>query len=69
MDELFADARISDGTWDNLARRYDHRQLMDLVFAVGCYDIVAMATNSFQIPLEPGVEELEAKTREHMFGQ
>lgn len=65
-DELLLDARISDGTWDRLSRRYDHHQMMDIVFAVGCYDIVAMATNSFEVPLEPGVETLEAETRDRM---
>lgn len=57
-DELHADARIRDETWDRLSGRYDHRQLMDMVFLTGCYEIVAMAVKSFGIPPEAEVAPL-----------
>lgn len=56
VDELRADARIGDTTWAELAKRYDTRQLMDLVFTVGQYNLVSMALNSFGVPLESGAE-------------
>jgi alkylhydroperoxidase family enzyme len=42
VDELVADARISDETYAVLADHLDPRQLLDLVFTVGAYDLMAM---------------------------
>jgi alkylhydroperoxidase family enzyme len=55
VDELRADAFVSDATYEALARRYDVRQLLDLVFAVGQYQLVSMALNTFGVQLDPGV--------------
>jgi AhpD family alkylhydroperoxidase len=52
VDELVADARISDATWRVLATEYDVKQLMDLVFTVGAYDLLAMAFRSFGVELD-----------------
>jgi alkylhydroperoxidase family enzyme len=54
--ELHADSFIGDETWNALAASYDTRQLMDLVFAVGQYNLVSMALNSFGVQLDPGLE-------------
>jgi alkylhydroperoxidase family enzyme len=51
-DELVADARVSDATWRVLAASFEVEQLMDLVFTVGCYDLLAMAFNSFGVELD-----------------
>ena len=51
-DELVADACISDATWRVLAASLDTEQLMDLVFTVGCYELLAMAFNSFGLQLD-----------------
>ena len=51
-DELVADARISDGTWLALASELDVRQLMDVVFTVGAYEVLAMAMRSFGVELD-----------------
>jgi 4-carboxymuconolactone decarboxylase len=56
VDELHADAFIGDDTWNALAETYDTRQMMDLVFAVGQYNLVSMALNSFGVQLDPGLE-------------
>lgn len=66
VDELHAHARIGDATWARLSQRYDTQQLMDMIFAVGCYEILAMAINSFATPLDPGVAPLDAETRARM---
>ena len=58
-DELHADAFISDETWDALAASYDTRQLMDVVFAAGQYNLVSMALNTLGVQLEPGTPGLE----------
>ena len=51
-DELIADAKIADGTWAVLAEELDAQQLMDLVFTVGAYEVLAMAFRSFGIELD-----------------
>lgn len=55
-DELHDDSEVSDETWAELAARYDTRQLMDLVFTVGQYNLVSMALRTFRVPLDEGVE-------------
>ncbi len=52
VDELVGDALISDDTWRGLASELDERQLMDLVFTVGAYDLLAMAFRSFGLELD-----------------
>lgn len=55
VDELHADAFISDATWRVLSGAYDEAQLMDLVFAVGQYTLVSMALNSLGVQLDDGL--------------
>jgi alkylhydroperoxidase family enzyme len=58
VDELHADAFVSDPTWEALSRHYDVRQRLDLIFAVGQYRLVSMALNTLGVQLDPGVEGL-----------
>jgi alkylhydroperoxidase family enzyme len=51
-DELVRDARIGDETWATLAGELDEQQLMDVVFTVGAYDLLAMAFRSFDLELD-----------------
>lgn len=51
-DELIADAEISDATWQVLASELDDRQLLDLVYTVGAYELTAMAFNSLKIEFD-----------------
>ena len=67
VDELYADARIGDATWGRLTAHLSSVQLMDLIFLVGCYDMLAMAISSFNMPLEPGVARLDPAVRARMF--
>lgn len=55
-DELHGDAMISDATWAELSKHYETRQIIDLIFAVGQYNMVSMALNSLGVQREPGVE-------------
>jgi alkylhydroperoxidase family enzyme len=52
VDELVGQALVSDETWAALAETLDEQQLMDLVFTVGAYDLLAMAFRSFGIELD-----------------
>ncbi len=51
-DELVAQQRISDATWEALGERYSMEQMMESVFLVGTYTTMAMLTNGFGIPVE-----------------
>ena len=55
-DELVGDAFISDETWAALSAFYNTKQLMDLVFTVGQYNLVSMALNTLGVQLEDGVK-------------
>ena len=52
VDELIGDGRIGDATWVELAAELDEQQLMDLVFTVGAYEVLAMALRSFDVELD-----------------
>jgi alkylhydroperoxidase family enzyme len=52
VDELIGDGGVSDGTWQQLASELDVHQLMDMVFTVGTYEILAMAFRSFGVELD-----------------
>ena len=52
VDELVDDALITDATWAVLAAELDRHQLMDLVFTVGAYDLLAMAFRAFGVELD-----------------
>ncbi|TDD91810.1 carboxymuconolactone decarboxylase family protein [Actinomadura darangshiensis] len=54
VDELERDSGICDRTWAALGEHLDERQLMDLVFTVGTYAMLAMAFNTFGV--EPDKE-------------
>lgn len=58
VDELLKQFRISDDTWSSLLEVYSLKQVMDLVFTVGGYQLTAMATNTFGVEPEAGDEPL-----------
>lgn len=62
-EELYRNFFIGDQTWNNLAKRYDTHQMMDLVMTVGGYHILAMALNSFGVQLEPGASGFSTAAR------
>ena len=55
VDELHADAFITDATWNALAKRYNKQQLIDVVATIGQYNLVSMFLNSFGVQLDEGV--------------
>ena len=48
--------KLSDASWEALGTRYSQEQCMEVVFLVGCYNVMAMLTNSFGIALESDPE-------------
>jgi alkylhydroperoxidase family enzyme len=69
VDELLAEGRIQDATWERLGVLFDTTQLMDIVFAIGCYELLAMAFNTFGAQMEAGAEPLDPVVRERMHRQ
>lgn len=55
VDELWGDFIIHDETWNTLAKQYSNHQMMDLVFTVGGYQMLATALNSFGVQLDQGL--------------
>jgi 4-carboxymuconolactone decarboxylase len=63
VDELIDANRVSDATWAALGQVLDKRQLMDFVFTVGGYHMLAMALNTFGV--EPaGIDSTGNKSTE-----
>ena len=62
-DELHGASRIADATWAALSTHLATHQLMDVVFTVGNYHVVAMALNTFGVQREPGVPGLPSAQR------
>lgn len=56
VDELRGDAMISDATWQGLSKTYSPKQMMDVVYTVGQYNMVSMALNSFGVQLDDDLE-------------
>jgi 4-carboxymuconolactone decarboxylase len=63
VDELHAMAKIQDTTLQRLAAHFDTRQLMDVVYVVGCYGMVSTFCNTFGVQLEDPATALDATTR------
>ena len=61
VDELHADAHVSDSTWAALAADYSTEQMMDIVFTVGQYNLVSMALNSLGVQLDEGLPGFDLK--------
>lgn len=68
-DDLHFHSRLSDSTWEKLSKRYDHKQIMDLIFVVGVYALMATAINTYNIPAEPGAADLDPEVRARMLQQ
>ena len=57
VDELKRDSRIGDATWSALGQHFVEEQLIELVFIIGSYSMLAMAMNTFDIEPEPAQRE------------
>ena len=53
-DGLYVDAFVDDSTWDTLTAHYTEQQVLDTVFTVGNYLMLAMGLNSFGVQLDAG---------------
>lgn len=53
VDELDAANTVSDATWSALRDHFDERQVLDLIFTVGCYQLLGAAVNTLGVQPEP----------------
>lgn len=67
VDELHADACIADATWARLSQHFSQEQMIDIVYAVGCYEINAMLFKSLGVQYEAGTEPMKPELRARMF--
>ena len=58
VDELRREAFVSDRTWQTLAKHYDTKRLIEIIFTSGGYTMTALAINSLGVQLEPGYPAL-----------
>ena len=56
VSEILESHTIGDDTWAQLKKTLSEQQLIDVVVTTGAYTINSMATNSFKIALEEGIE-------------
>jgi AhpD family alkylhydroperoxidase len=57
VDELETSSTLSDGTYAELAGELDERQLLDFVFTVGAYGMLAAALNTFEVEPDSGLDD------------
>ncbi|MEU5755924.1 carboxymuconolactone decarboxylase family protein [Streptomyces sp. NPDC047829] len=57
VDELETTSTLSDTTYTELALELDTRQLLDFVFTVGAYGMLAAALNTFEVEPDGGSGE------------
>jgi 4-carboxymuconolactone decarboxylase len=69
VDEIHAHGAVQSATWSRLAAVFDAAQLLDLLFTVGCYDVLAVVFRSIGITSEPGLDPLEPGLRARMNAQ
>lgn len=60
-DELVADRKVSDGNWQALAEEWNEQQLLDFLFTVGCYVMVAGVMRSTGVERKQDLLELAEK--------
>jgi alkylhydroperoxidase family enzyme len=61
VEELYANAMISDKTWEVLARQLNDKQLLELPLLIGTYQSVAYLQNAVRFRLRPGNVGLSAR--------
>jgi 4-carboxymuconolactone decarboxylase len=60
VDEMYQHDRIGDGTWNRLREFLDAQQLVDTVFTIGHYRMLAAAIMTLDVDLDSNIEGLPA---------
>jgi 4-carboxymuconolactone decarboxylase len=59
-DELKQTASLTDQVYSGLAKEYDEKQMLDLVYTYGAYNMVSTSLNVFGVQLEEGFRGIES---------
>jgi alkylhydroperoxidase family enzyme len=61
-EQVTRDVRVDDATFEAAARHYSHRELIETIFTVGNYMLLARITEVARLPLDglTGIESLRA---------
>jgi alkylhydroperoxidase family enzyme len=59
-DEALDQYRVSDATWARLAEKLDEAQLVEVLYVIGTYTLLAMVFNSLGIELDPELDPSSA---------
>ena len=60
-EELVRDQKVGDANWEALAAVWNEKQLLDFLFTVGCYVMVAGVMRSTGAQREPDLIALAEK--------
>ena len=58
VDELLEDGAIRDDTWRVLSAELGPEQMLDVIFAVGCYSTLAWFFKTLELDPDPGIPEM-----------
>ena len=58
VDELVLDGNLSDPTWNTLATEFSTQQILDIIFTVGTYDLLARLFNSLRMDIDDDIPAL-----------
>lgn len=61
VDQLRDSYNLDDELWASLSKKFDQREMIELVYTIGNYLLFSAVLNSFRIPLEPGTEDVVKK--------
>lgn len=57
-DEIIDDGAVAEPTWEALAAELTPQQLLDVVFTVGCYQMVAAMVRSADLDVDPAIADM-----------
>ena len=60
VDELVRDAVVAEETWAVLAAELDQQQLLDVIFTVGAYDVLAMMFRTVGVEVDDDLRAADA---------
>ena len=66
VDDIVEKDRVCPSTMAALAESYSNKEIMDMIFLVGNYSVLGSAVNSFDIPLDPGLEAHDPQISEFL---
>jgi alkylhydroperoxidase family enzyme len=61
VDQMREAYNLDDELWALLSKEFDHRQMMDLLFTIGNYIMLAAVLNAVRVPPEAELAEIERK--------